>query len=101
MKCTVSLLYDYEKAKNVYDWEVGKHGVFLQFKDCGEDFEATYLPEVPKKKGWSVEDTVKELITKSGYKKEMTKYKLLIDVFFIENYWIQQKLIDTNQIEYI
>jgi len=51
LQCTVSLLTDFEEAKDWKDWEVGKHGITIKFKANGRSFSATYLPSVAEEQG--------------------------------------------------
>ncbi|GAB4855173.1 hypothetical protein Ancab_023800 [Ancistrocladus abbreviatus] len=48
LECTVSILSDYESAANYLDWEIGKHGIIIEFIDPDTNIRrsATYLPEV-------------------------------------------------------
>ncbi|RQO94042.2 hypothetical protein POPTR_008G019325v4 [Populus trichocarpa] len=48
LECTVSILTDYETANHYLDWEVGKHGLIIEFTDPNNNARrsATYLPEV-------------------------------------------------------
>lgn len=41
------------QAKNVEDWEVGKHGIYVQFADprTGKQFSKAYLPQTIEKRG--------------------------------------------------
>jgi uncharacterized protein (TIGR00296 family) len=74
LECTVSLLTDYEPATSYLDWEVGKHGMILEFTDpdnCRRS--ATYLPEVAAQEGWTKHETVDSLIRKSGYNGPITE----------------------------
>lgn len=64
----VSLLKNFEKAKDAYDWEVGKHGIEIFFEIDNEDYSATFLPEVALEWKWTKEQTLKELIRKAGLK---------------------------------
>lgn len=67
------------------DWEVGVHGIIINFEANGSDFNATYLPEVAAEQEWSINEAVDSLIRKSGYrgriddklrrKIELTRYK--------------------------
>ena len=69
LSCEVSLLDHFEKAKNPLDWEIGKHGIDIEFDDeNGNDYSATYLPHVAEKEKWDHETTLKHLIRKAGYK---------------------------------
>lgn len=38
LNCTVSLLQHFEKIKDPYDWEIGKHGIQISFKDEGINY---------------------------------------------------------------
>ena len=68
LNCEVSLLVNFEEAKNPYDWEVGKHGIDIKFEDEeGEFHSATYLPEVAEEQGWDQKTTLKHLIRKARY----------------------------------
>ncbi|XP_024520809.1 uncharacterized protein At2g38710 isoform X2 [Selaginella moellendorffii] len=52
LECTVSILTDYESAANYLDWEIGKHGMILEFTDPDNlRRSATYLPEVSAQEG--------------------------------------------------
>ena len=68
LNCEVSLLVNFEQAKNPYDWEIGKHGIDIKFEDEeGEFHSATYLPEVAEEQGWDQKTTLKHLIRKARY----------------------------------
>ena len=68
LNCEVSLLVNFEMAKNPYDWEVGKHGIDIKFKDEeGKFHSATYLPEVAEEQGWDQKTTLEHLIRKARY----------------------------------
>jgi len=32
LSCSVSFLVNFEKGKDAYDWEIGKHGIIIEFK---------------------------------------------------------------------
>lgn len=69
LECTVSILTDYETALHYLDWEVGKHGLIIEFTD--PDYttrrSATYLPEVAAHEGWTKIETIDSLMRKAGY----------------------------------
>ena len=47
LRVSVSILTNFEEASNYLDWEVGKHGIRIEFeKEKGFKGSATYLPEV-------------------------------------------------------
>ena len=63
----ISLLTDFEEAKDCYDWEVGKHGIKIFY----EHYSATFLPEVAAEQGWNKETTLEYLLRKSGCKQKL------------------------------
>ncbi|KAG8467713.1 hypothetical protein KFE25_006765 [Diacronema lutheri] len=68
LECTVSLLTDFEVARAWDDWELGRHGVWIDFVDPqGSARNATYLPDVPPEQGWSKHETIDSLVRKAGY----------------------------------
>uniref|UniRef100_A0A0C9S2N1 TSA: Wollemia nobilis Ref_Wollemi_Transcript_18842_1296 transcribed RNA sequence n=1 Tax=Wollemia nobilis TaxID=56998 RepID=A0A0C9S2N1_9CONI len=74
LECTVSILTDYESAANYLDWEVGKHGMILDFTDPdNKSRSATYLPEVAAQEGWTKIETIDSLMRKSGYNGPITE----------------------------
>ena len=38
----ISYLKDFEKAKDVYDWEIGKHGIQIRFTVDGNSSYISY-----------------------------------------------------------
>ncbi|CAK9223789.1 unnamed protein product [Sphagnum troendelagicum] len=74
LECTVSLLTDYESASSYLDWEIGKHGMILEFTDPESvRRSATYLPEVAAQEGWTKVETVDSLVRKAGYMGPLTE----------------------------
>ena len=67
MEVEVSLLHTFEHAKNALDWEVGKHGIMIDFSVDEEVFSATFLPEVAEEEGWDQLTTLKYLTRKAGF----------------------------------
>ncbi|GAM22659.1 hypothetical protein SAMD00019534_058340 [Acytostelium subglobosum LB1] len=68
LKCSVSLLVDFEDAKDCWDWEVGVHGIWIEFRDASNTkLNATYLPEVMPEQEWTKEEALKSLVRKAGY----------------------------------
>lgn len=60
---SVSLLHSFEDCKDLYDWEVGVHGVIMAL----DDNTSTYLPEVPPLNSWTKDDTLRHLAKKGGF----------------------------------
>ncbi|KAL6182193.1 PREDICTED: uncharacterized protein At2g38710 isoform X2 [Fragaria vesca subsp. vesca] len=75
LECTVSILTDYETADNYLDWEVGKHGIIIEFSDpdYGTRRNATYLPEVAAHEGWTNIEAIDSLMRKAGYSGTITE----------------------------
>lgn len=70
---TVSLLTNYESAAHFLDWEIGKHGMILEFTDLHNlRRSATYLPDVIIQEGWSKIEAIDSLIRKAGYSGPIT-----------------------------
>ena len=64
---SVSLLVNYEATKNCYDWEVGTHGIMIEFEANNRSFSGTYLPEVAREQSWTQQEAVASLLRKAGY----------------------------------
>jgi AMMECR1 domain-containing protein len=69
-------LVNFEKGKKWDQWEVGKHGIIIDFTDskgrgtkpfCQIEYGGTFLPEVAAEQGWDKITTLKYLIRKAGY----------------------------------
>ena len=73
LHCGVSLLVNYEEGKAWNDFEIGKHGIIIEFGFTnGDHYNATYLPEVAKEQGWDHKQTIDTLIRKAGYRGKIT-----------------------------
>lgn len=72
----MSILTEYETALNHLDWEVGKHGLIIEFTDPDYSIRrsATYLPEVAAHEGWTHLETIDSLMRKAGYNGTITEY---------------------------
>lgn len=69
----MSLLTHFEKADNYLDWEIGRHGLWIEFELNGEKETATYLPEVMKEQGWTKQEAIESLLRKGGYRGRITE----------------------------
>uniref|UniRef100_A0A7N4NVI7 AMMECR nuclear protein 1 n=1 Tax=Sarcophilus harrisii TaxID=9305 RepID=A0A7N4NVI7_SARHA len=73
LTCSVSLLTNFEDVCDYLDWEVGVHGIRIEFiNEKGSKRTATYLPEVAKEQGWDHIQTIDSLLRKGGYKATIT-----------------------------
>jgi uncharacterized protein (TIGR00296 family) len=91
LNVSVSLLINFEKGKDAMDWEVGKHGIRIQFGF----YRATFLPHVATEQGWDKITTLKYLIRKAGCfddledvidKIELTRYQSIVAEVTYEEY---------------
>lgn len=75
LECTVSILTEYEIAADHLDWEVGKHGIIIEFTDPDYNTRrsATYLPEVAAHEGWTKLEAIDSLMRKAGYNGVITE----------------------------
>lgn len=69
LHCSVSLLHGFETAPAWDAWEVGKHGIIIEFvdPDSRTSRTATFLPHVAEHEGWTKPQTVESLVRKAGY----------------------------------
>jgi uncharacterized protein (TIGR00296 family) len=78
LQCGVSALIQFEKRDDLYDWEIGIHGIQIEFDDhlakCRR--RATYLPEVCADQGWSHAQCIESLYRKAGYKGSINEFLL-------------------------
>ena len=52
LQCGISLLTDFEEADHHLDWDVGTHGIWIEFRnELGLKETATFLPEVMPEQG--------------------------------------------------
>eukprot|EP00227_Mantoniella_beaufortii_P017698 CAMPEP_0197589370 /NCGR_PEP_ID=MMETSP1326-20131121/10343_1 /TAXON_ID=1155430 /ORGANISM="Genus nov. species nov., Strain RCC2288" /LENGTH=214 /DNA_ID=CAMNT_0043154301 /DNA_START=55 /DNA_END=699 /DNA_ORIENTATION=+ len=75
LECKVSLLSCYEVAANYLDWEVGIHGLIIEFLDDSQRSvkrSATYLPDIARQEGWTKLEAIDSLIRKAGFRGSIT-----------------------------
>ncbi|CAH1782226.1 unnamed protein product [Owenia fusiformis] len=74
LHCSVSILTKFEEAEDFMDWEVGTHGIRIEFlNEKGHKKTATYLPEVAPEQDWDRIQTIDSLLRKGGYKAPITQ----------------------------
>jgi AMMECR1 domain-containing protein len=68
LRCTVSLLHSFELASRWDAWEVGTHGLLIEFADpaTGARRTSTFLPEVAASEAWDRAQTIDRLVRKAG-----------------------------------
>lgn len=66
----VSLLVNFTPIPDPLQWEVGKHGIEIEFKapHGSREYSGTFLPEVAEEEGWDQRTTLEYLIQKAGYR---------------------------------
>lgn len=70
---SVSILRHFEEAGDYLDWQVGVHGIRIEFhNERGSKRTATYLPEVATEQGWNQTQTIDSLLRKGGFKGHVT-----------------------------
>jgi uncharacterized protein (TIGR00296 family) len=68
LHCGISLLTNFEEVSSVHEWEVGIHGISIDFFALdGKKHHATFLPEVASDRNWDKKTTLYHLVKKSGY----------------------------------
>ena len=72
---SVTLLTNFEPAADIYDWQLGVHGVRLAFEADRKTYSATYLPDVPEDQGWTQDETLQSLVKKAGWKGRTEAWK--------------------------
>ncbi|CAM0135900.1 unnamed protein product [Umbelopsis sp. WA50703] len=73
LSCGISLLTNFEKAKDYLDWEIGIHGIWIEFEnDDGRRRTATYLPDVIPEQNWDKIEAIDSLLRKGGFRGRIT-----------------------------
>eukprot|EP01120_Amphizonella_sp_Union-15-10_P015810 TRINITY_DN81_c0_g1_i2.p1 TRINITY_DN81_c0_g1~~TRINITY_DN81_c0_g1_i2.p1 ORF type:complete len:145 (+),score=14.76 TRINITY_DN81_c0_g1_i2:416-850(+) len=74
LQCGVNLLHSFEDSKDHLDWEIGIHGVMIDYyiyNSKGQeifDGHAIFLPHVASSNNWKKDETIRQLIRKGGWK---------------------------------
>ena len=64
----VSLLVNFTEIKDPLAWEVGRHGIEIDFEKHGRSYSGTFLPEVAAEQAWDQRETLEFLVRKAGYR---------------------------------
>ncbi|KAF4982694.1 hypothetical protein FZEAL_1721 [Fusarium zealandicum] len=75
LQVAVTLLTDFEQVDDIFDWEVGVHGIRLSFYDRGRRYGSTYLPDVAAEQGWTKDEALFSLIRKAGWMGSRGRWK--------------------------
>ncbi|KAH9482465.1 AMMECR1-like protein [Psilocybe cubensis] len=97
LRCSVSLLTDFERGDTYLDWTIGVHGIRISFPhpsllqpsseapsplsssgslprvSSKQTFSATYLPEVIPEQGWDKIEAIDSAIEKAGWRHRITE----------------------------
>ncbi|PAA56679.1 hypothetical protein BOX15_Mlig010609g1, partial [Macrostomum lignano] len=74
LHCSVSILTNFEDARDYRDWVIGVHGIRIEFAgERGQRKTATYLPEVAKEQNWDHVEAIDSLLRKGGYRAAITE----------------------------
>lgn len=68
LTASVSFLSDFEEIDGPLDWDVGKHGIEIEFVVDDRTYRGTYLPHVASEQGWDQTEALNSLLRKAGYK---------------------------------
>ena len=80
LNCDISLLVNFQKKSDIYDWTIGKDGIIVDFDLNGRHFNSTFLPEVAEEWGFTKDQTLQELIEKAGCDCKLKNIKGLIKI---------------------
>ena len=80
ISCTVSILHSFEMCAHSLDWEIGVHGIIVEFCVNGKRHRSTFLPNVMTDQRWSKHQALEEAILKTGCRAgrpqiSVTRYK--------------------------
>lgn len=77
LKCSVTLLTNFEDCKAWDDWVVGEHGIKIRFKAKGRSYSGTYLPSVAADQEWTKDETMLSLMRKAGWRGSQDQWREL------------------------
>ncbi|PMD67492.1 uncharacterized protein K444DRAFT_623651 [Hyaloscypha bicolor E] len=80
LEVSVTLLTDFENAKDPMDWELGVHGIRISFYARNKRYGACYLPDVAPEQGWDKEETIVSLMRKAGWGGKREKWSEVGDL---------------------
>ena len=70
--CSVTILSQMTQIDKWDNWEIGRHGIYMDYKEGGNNYSATFLPSVIEDQGWSKQQTFENLLPKSGCRARAT-----------------------------
>jgi len=74
LRCSVSIILQETCCvlEHPEDWEIGKHGIRIEFAHNGKKYSKVYPPETILARGWSKKEAVEAGIKKAGFAGELT-----------------------------
>lgn len=67
LSVSVTILTDFEPITDCEDWNIGEHGLKVQFQISGRHYLGTFLPSVAEEQEWTQLETLWNLLRKAGY----------------------------------
>ena len=58
LRCEISILSNFEEVSDPLDWEIGTHGIEIEFKastSSSKIYRGTFLPNVAPEQGWTTQ----------------------------------------------
>lgn len=80
LECCVTILNNFEQITNPYDWQIGVHGLRLEFEYNNNYYSGTFLPSVMEEQGWDKDETYDNLISKAGLRAHGLTIEKLIEL---------------------
>ncbi|GMM37593.1 hypothetical protein DASC09_049180 [Saccharomycopsis crataegensis] len=74
LSCDITLLKDFEKVEDIWDWDLGTHGIRISFTYHNRLRSATFLPDVAVEQNWDKETTMRYLVAKGGGPRSITDF---------------------------
>lgn len=66
LRASVTLLAHFEHISDPFQWELGRHGLQVQFRIGLRRYLGTFLPNVAVEQEWDQEETLVQLLRKAG-----------------------------------
>lgn len=93
LEVAITLLTDFEDCDDAMDWELGTHGIRINFTEKGRRYGATYLPDVAPEQGWTKEETLVSLMRKAGWVGRKDKWQDIGDLTVVRYQGKKHKLL--------
>ena len=67
LRCEISVLSNFTCIDDPLNWEIGRHGIEIAFKEGKKVYRSTFLPHVAEEFGWNQQTTLENMVKKAGY----------------------------------